>query len=235
MCKHGGYVNQKATSGNLAWGIGGKLEIELGPCAEFCIYHLMDLQHGEEGLSLTPKSKGLYSQSVAIIGKGEPKAFGNGTATPNGTATSTSMANSTKPKTALTGKVKKDTGVLPSTLGDIALFLRSKNAGPYEVTFDVMFEKEEVYRLVKDSDILNKHTVAEILERKEEEIVWIGFFDQARAFKVTIPRMRNGRIHPNGSYMENDIWAAQQYLPLMNMRLPESFMRCWKADKAGKL
>ena len=195
----------------------------------------MDLRQGEEKLSLTPNSNGLYSQSVAVIGKGEPRALRNGTTTPNGTASLRSQTKNSKPKTALTGEVKQDADALPSTLGDIALFLRSKNAGPYEVTFDVMFEKEEVYRLVKDSDILNKYAVAELLERKEEEIVWIGFFDQARAFKVTIPRLRNGRIHPNGSYMENDIWAAQQYLPLVNMKLPESFMRRWKTDKAGKL
>ncbi|TDZ35396.1 hypothetical protein CTRI78_v011492 [Colletotrichum trifolii] len=48
---HGPYPGQKATAGNFAFGIAGKLEIETGPCAQFSVYHLMDLVPGEERLS----------------------------------------------------------------------------------------------------------------------------------------------------------------------------------------
>ncbi|KAK9770759.1 hypothetical protein SCAR479_12550 [Seiridium cardinale] len=47
---HGPCPHQKATSGNFALGIGGKLEIEMGLCAESPVYHLMNLQPGEERL-----------------------------------------------------------------------------------------------------------------------------------------------------------------------------------------
>jgi hypothetical protein len=31
---------------------------------------------------------------------------------------------------------------------DVALVIRSKNAGPYELTFDLMFPNEEIYEQV---------------------------------------------------------------------------------------
>ncbi|KAF4500125.1 hypothetical protein FAGAP_3701 [Fusarium agapanthi] len=44
---HAPYPGQKATAGNFGFGLGGLIEIELGPCAEFSLYHLMDLEPGE--------------------------------------------------------------------------------------------------------------------------------------------------------------------------------------------
>ena len=34
---------------------------------------------------------------------------------------------------------------------DVALVIRSKNAGPYELTFDLMFPNEEIYNEVRSS------------------------------------------------------------------------------------
>ena len=39
-CIHAPYEGQKATSGNFGFGIGGKMELESGPCASFSLYHL---------------------------------------------------------------------------------------------------------------------------------------------------------------------------------------------------
>lgn len=224
--QHGPYQGQKATSGNLAWGIGGKLEIELGLCAEFCIYHLMDLKDGEERLQTGTGTPALFSHRVQIVGKGPTKTLKNIPASTQNPSLvkplfPKAMSQATKTQSALQPAE-------PTTLGDIALFLRSKNAGPYEVTFDVVFATNSIYQLVRDEDILNKRVVAGLLKQREEDIIWIGFFDQAMAFKVTIPRLWKGKVTPNGSRMENDIWAAQRYLPLMNMKLPNEFVARWK-------
>ena len=80
----------------------------------------------------------------------------------------------------------------------------------------------------KEANILNGSIAAKLLGLQEEQIVWSGFFDQALAFKVTIPRLRNGKVFPNGGYLENDVWAAQKYLPLLHMKLPESFLVRWR-------
>ena len=52
------------------------MEIEMGPCAQFCVYHLMELDPGEERLvpmmnGEKPKDGGaLLRSSVAMIGRG---------------------------------------------------------------------------------------------------------------------------------------------------------------------
>ena len=41
------------------------------------------------------------------------------------------------------------------TLGELAKIIRSKNAGPFVITFDIMFETSEVYKHVVNSNIIN--------------------------------------------------------------------------------
>lgn len=38
-----------------------------------------------------------------------------------------------------------------TALCDLARLIRSKNAGPFQLTFDVMFDEQAVYQRVKDS------------------------------------------------------------------------------------
>ncbi|ORX90663.1 CAIB/BAIF family enzyme [Clohesyomyces aquaticus] len=112
-----------------------------------------------------------------------------------------------------------------AVLGDLARVLRSKNAGPYELTFDVMFETERVYRMVKEADLLNQSVVAQLFDLPENDIIWSGFFDQALAFKATIPRMRYGKSEPSGGFMESDVHGSQNYTGLLNLRLPQAFVQ----------
>lgn len=129
------------------------------------------------------------------------------------------------PATILSGGVEKT--IEPNlgdarTLGDAAKLLRSKNAGPYEITFDVMFDRPEVYAAIKRSGILTPDVVAQLYELRPDEMIWSGFFDIALAYKATIPRKRNGKAVASGGYMEDDVHGSQMYLPLMNLKLPEA-------------
>ncbi|KAJ4353830.1 uncharacterized protein N0V89_005560 [Didymosphaeria variabile] len=218
---HAPYPNQKATSGNLAYGHGGKMESELGPCAQFSIYHLVELEEGEERLKLSDGSNALYRQEVSVIGRGD------------------SQAASYQPASLSTEQYKQTTTVLgapvtdnhfptsPKTLGDIARVLRSKNAGPYEITFDVMFATESIFQLVKSSGFLNAAVIAKLNGIREDEVIWSGFFDQALAYKATIPRLWKGKPTPNGGFMESDVHGSQKYIGLLNMPLPEEFAHKW--------
>ncbi|CAJ2503502.1 Uu.00g108960.m01.CDS01 [Anthostomella pinea] len=246
-CTHGSYPGQKATSGNFAFGIGGKMTIPLGPCAEFSIYHLMDLKEGEERLALDceaesaeqigakgngvgTRRKMLFSQTVSNLGKGQRSSLpdeetisapfpskaiksnkSSSTGHPNGTNSSQTPMQPTQ-------------FISSGTIGEVARIVRSKNAGPYEITFDIMFSSPEVFRTVKESGFLCQKTVASALGVPETDIVWSGFFDPALAFKATIPRVRAGRRVPGGSFMENDVHGSQQYLPLMYLKLPEELV-----------
>ncbi|KAI0391906.1 hypothetical protein F5Y17DRAFT_385581 [Xylariaceae sp. FL0594] len=230
---HGSYAGQKATSGNFAFGIGGLMTIPCGPCAEFCIYHLMNIGEGEEGLRRETRDgdskKPLFTSKKLAVGKKQTRSTKTSSQT---TSDPASIKSKKEPSKAAKVDPNPETAhYLPrDVLGQVASVLRSKNAGPFEVTFDVMFGSEAEYGLIKESGVLTARTVARVLGVAEEEIVWCGFFDPARAFKVTIPRatiptrvLQGGgskRVIPSGSYMERDVHAAQQYLPLMYMKIP---------------
>ncbi|ETS87268.1 hypothetical protein PFICI_01096 [Pestalotiopsis fici W106-1] len=225
---HGPYKNQKATSGNFAFGIGGKLEVEAGPCAEFSVYHLMELQPGEERLHPTPRTSSapaidsagerlMIKHRVEVVGRGKRLSATQPSSSPKKQAVNLSANNATKvPRPA---SVSNQVSSTPAKLGDLASVLRSKNAGPYEITFDVIFESEDIYARVKSSGMLSQESVAAAFGLQVDQIIWCGFFDVALAFKFTIPRIRGGRAVAAGGFMENDVHGSQQYLPLFNMEL----------------
>ncbi|KAI1391815.1 uncharacterized protein F4822DRAFT_436032 [Hypoxylon trugodes] len=239
---HGSYPGQKATSGNFAFGIGGKTVIELGPCTQFSMYHLMDLNEGEEGLSLDneaeePVKNGvngngthkqrtrLFTQSVSLIGKGDRSLQKSPALLTNGHADTVKLITEKSSATTQASSTSTSNGhAKASTLGDLAKVVRSKNAGPFEITFDLIFESRDTYLKVKDSGLLSPKTIAEAYKLAESDIVWCGFFDPAQAFKATIPRVRRGKRAAGGGFMENDVHGSQQHLELVNLKLPEELL-----------
>ena len=69
-----------------------------------------------------------------------------------------------------------------TTLRDLAKLVRSKNAGPFELTFDVMFDDAERYRLVRDSGALTRASLARAFAVTEDMITTFQFFEPALAF-----------------------------------------------------
>ena len=105
-------------------------------------------------------------------------------------------------------------------LADLATLIRSKNAGPFFLTFDILFEDEECYQLVKASQCLNARAFAALYACPEETV---RFFvsENARAFKFSNPRP----LH-QGDLGDGDLHGGQQFAPLMNIEipLPEGFV-----------
>jgi hypothetical protein len=199
------------------------MQTELGPCAQFSVYHLMQLKDGEERLKSDDSSLGIFTQEVISINTVESASPPVCPSPLSNTEKGTRWAGATNGIT----EIERRPLIHPKTLGDISRLLRSKNAGPYEVTLDVMFDLEAEYQLVKASNLLNKKSMANIFGIKGSDILWSGFFDQALAYKVTIPRLRNGKSTASGGYMENDVHASQQYIGLMNLVLPGSLVEEW--------
>lgn len=104
----------------------------------------------------------------------------------------------------------------PLTLRDVAKVVRSKNAGPFELTFDVMFETRELFDLVKTSGVLTPETLAALYNVAPDSIVTFQFIEPALAFKMTLRRPR-----PQGSIGETDTFGAQQHAPLLGIELPD--------------
>ena len=103
-----------------------------------------------------------------------------------------------------------------TTLGELAKLIRSKNAGPFTLTFDVMFEEEAVYRRVVDAGVVTPASFA-ALYRVAEADVAVFHHDAARAIKVSIPRP-----YPQGSREDGDMYGGQQHAPLVGLVVPDS-------------
>jgi len=97
-------------------------------------------------------------------------------------------------------------------LVDIADVIRSKNSGPYELTFDIIFKKYEMYAKVAAAGIFNPAMFAKLYGIEESTVMEIVNFDPAKAVKITIKRPLC-----SGSLGETDVYGAQQHGPLMGL------------------
>ena len=57
-----------------------------------------------------------------------------------------------------------------TTIADLAVLVRSKNAGAFWLTIDVMFDNPEAYRRVRDSEAINRSAIARMYRREPADI-----------------------------------------------------------------
>jgi hypothetical protein len=99
-------------------------------------------------------------------------------------------------------------------LWEVTKLVRSKNAGPFVLTFDIMFDDPDVYTRVRDSGVLNKGLVARLYQQPEEDVLFFNC-DNALAIKFSIPRPVF-----SGDLEDSDIFGGQQYAPLLDIEVP---------------
>lgn len=99
-------------------------------------------------------------------------------------------------------------------LTDAAAVIRSKNAGPFELTLDILFKNEEIYRSVKESEQFTPEFFADLYGIDTDKILKVIFFDPAFAVKVTMVRPL-----ASGAVGETDVYGAQQHAPLLSIRI----------------
>ena len=94
---------------------------------------------------------------------------------------------------------------------DYTKILRSKNAGPLFITFDLIFntaeDMEYVESRLKKSDVSKAYGVSE----GKIDIISYGVVN---SIKITFPRK-----NISGSLLDNDIYGCQQHMPLANIVL----------------
>ena len=95
---------------------------------------------------------------------------------------------------------------------DVADVIRSKNSGPYELTFDVIFKNYDMYSKVAAAGVFNAAMFAGLYGIKESAVIEIVNFDPAKAIKATIERPIC-----SGNLGETDVYGAQQHAPLMSL------------------
>lgn len=100
-----------------------------------------------------------------------------------------------------------------TTLGELADLVRSKNAGPFWVTFDILFHHQADYQKAVDSGVINKAWIADTYQINIDDIVLVNL-DAARAIKFSFPRQK-----VQGDLGEMDMYSGQQYAPLLALTL----------------
>ena len=99
-------------------------------------------------------------------------------------------------------------------LKDIAKACKSKNAGPFELTLDIMFENAETFDKVRNTGVISPALIARLYKVPVESVVFTEF-PPAFAYKATIER----RI-PSGAVGDTDVYGAQQHAPLLDVEIP---------------
>ena len=97
-------------------------------------------------------------------------------------------------------------------LGDIASIIRSKNAGPFIVTFDIFFNDEKTFEAVKAAGLINRASVCERYGVSDNELLGFDFYSFARAIKFSLRRPVSA-----GGPSDSDVYGAQQHAPLVDM------------------
>jgi hypothetical protein len=100
-------------------------------------------------------------------------------------------------------------------LRQAAQVIRSKNAGPYELTLDVIFPSEELYERVREARIFTPEAVAARYNIPVTSILKVVHYDPARAVKITLARPL-----VSGAIGETDVYGAQQHAPLLELEIP---------------
>ncbi len=100
-------------------------------------------------------------------------------------------------------------------LMDIAQLIRSKNAGPFSLTFDFMFDRFENYQRVRDSGVINAKLFSRLYGTPVEDVE-IYSVDAAHGIKVTIPRPIT-----QGDLEDGDQYGCQWFAPLLDLEVPD--------------
>ena len=101
-----------------------------------------------------------------------------------------------------------------TALAELSRLIRSKNAGPFELTFDIMFDDQATYERVKRSGAVSREAVAQRYNVPVEQVKFF-YCDHAYAIKASIPRP-----YFQGDPRDSDGHGGQQYAPLMDIEIP---------------
>jgi hypothetical protein len=222
-CMHAPYPGQRATAGNFAMPC-APLDIPMGPVSEFCMYHLMMISDPCEffpiiatilrGPNTAPQRDSIESGFQTTTNNRD-----NAHAKPDIANTASASSQTTKTTHTKSNSNMSVLGEVPpagnSFLADLASVVRSKNAGPYEITFDVMFSTAQARDIVKRANILTAETISRLYNVPITDVITCLWWDSAIAFKATIKRPI-----VSGSFHDGDSHGSAQHMPLMTLPIP---------------
>lgn len=100
---------------------------------------------------------------------------------------------------------------------DMASVIRSKNAGPYELTLDIVFKSKASFNYAVRNGFPSAALVSRLYGVPQRDILHIVNFEIANAVKITLRRPI-----VSGAIGETDVYGAQQHAPLLDVVLAEA-------------
>lgn len=211
---HFAYPGQMATTGNFASPLSPH-EQNAGAVFKFSVYHLVDLEIGEE-VSFFPITyhdirSSAVPKDLVDIDHDKYMAIENGSLAPLCKCYIQTIVSAT----TYCVSAYRDIPRGAAKLSQLARIIRSKNSGPFELTLDVMFDSPAVFRRVRDANLLTNNVIQRLYRVKADDILTNMYFEPALAWKCTIKRP-----WAQGSVGERDTLGTQQHAPLLDIDVP---------------
>jgi hypothetical protein len=102
----------------------------------------------------------------------------------------------------------------PRTVADLAIEVRSKNAGPFWVTMELFMRDSAGYAIVADPAFLDEPVIARLYGVAADTVQMFRLPD-LNVVKISFPRPV-----AQGSLFDRDIHAGQHHVPLALLPLP---------------
>ena len=99
---------------------------------------------------------------------------------------------------------------------DVCRYVRSKNAGPFWITLDLMFRDAEAFDRYASSPTLDATTIAALYGVDAAQIKRFALRDLL-VLKISYPRAA-----PQGGALERDMHGGQQYVRILDLDLQPS-------------
>ena len=99
-------------------------------------------------------------------------------------------------------------------LYQLAKLIRSKNAGPFTFTIDIIFPDRDTYDSVLATGVLDAEKIARLYGVPAQSMKKYEL-PLASAVKFSYPRQVS-----SGSFMDDDLYGCQQHAPLVMLDIP---------------
>jgi hypothetical protein len=100
-------------------------------------------------------------------------------------------------------------------MNELCNIVRTKNAGPFFFTLDIVFRRRDVYEAVKANNLVTRDMIAQAYGVKIDEVEVFETFDNVMAIKATLRRKIRA-----ASPGDQDVYAMNQEVPALQIRIP---------------
>ena len=99
------------------------------------------------------------------------------------------------------------------TVNDVCRHVRSKNAGPFWVSFDLFFDSEENFKKYNDSPSLGPDLFHRLFGADASTV------KHCPVPSLNMVKISYGRSSPQGGEVERDMHCGQQFVRLLDIEL----------------